>query len=155
MPMIELTAWPPSVGNPSTRMTLRPARAASIAAEIPDAPEPTTHKSQPRSSIGGCSARDTMRVSGSNGLFSISLPQNGMATPPGPGNACPAPEVQGGRARLGLRSELALNSHAVLAWRRRVALLATEERDQAQLTVKVLFVGQIAPPKRRLPLLVR
>src|ERR1700722_497284 len=117
MPMMELTAWPPSVGNPSTRITFRPARAPSIAAEIPDAPEPTTHRSQPRSSIGGCSARDTMRVCGSNGLFSISL-----------------------------RSELALNSHTVLARRRRVTLLAAEERDQAQLTVKVLFVGQVAAP---------
>ena len=74
MPMIELTAWPPRVGRPSTRITLRPARAASIAADTPEAPDPTTQMSQPRSSTGAAAPRETMRVSGSNGRSSMKPP---------------------------------------------------------------------------------
>ncbi len=42
IPMIEFTAWPPSAGKPSIRITWRPKRAASIAAETPEIPAPTT-----------------------------------------------------------------------------------------------------------------
>src|SRR6202008_1206956 len=45
VPMMELTAWPPRLGWPSTRITFRPRRAASSAAEIPEIPAPTTLKS--------------------------------------------------------------------------------------------------------------
>src|SRR5580704_17203831 len=43
--MMELTAWPPRVGRPSTRTTLDPNRAASRAAETPEIPAPTTQMS--------------------------------------------------------------------------------------------------------------
>ena len=45
VPMIELTAWPPSTGRPSTSITLRPIRAAVSAAEVPAMPAPTTQTS--------------------------------------------------------------------------------------------------------------
>ena len=45
VPMIELTAWPPSIGSPSTSATLRPRRAASSAAEMPAIPAPSTQMS--------------------------------------------------------------------------------------------------------------
>src|SRR5579863_9807546 len=43
--MMELTAWPPRLGWLSTRITFRPIRAASSAAEIPEIPAPTTQTS--------------------------------------------------------------------------------------------------------------
>src|SRR6266849_10863230 len=50
--MMELTAWPPRLDWPSTRMILRPRRAASSAAEIPEIPAPTTQIS-PEMRIAG------------------------------------------------------------------------------------------------------
>src|SRR5260370_13399490 len=45
VPMIELTACPPSAGSPSTSATLRPSRAASSAADTPAMPAPSTQMS--------------------------------------------------------------------------------------------------------------
>src|SRR5690349_431883 len=60
--MIELTAWPPSAGRPSMRTTLRPSFAASIAAETPAMPAPTTQMSASTSRSGPWLVRRTMRV---------------------------------------------------------------------------------------------
>src|SRR5690349_14338304 len=60
--MIELTIWPPSVGSPSTRITLRPSLAASSAAEMPALPAPTTQMSA-LTSCGDLLSRRTVRVS--------------------------------------------------------------------------------------------
>src|SRR3990170_2596513 len=72
--MIELTACPPSEGRPSISITRFPARAASIAADAPEAPDPTTQMSHSRSITGDVQVRETMRVSGSKGRLSISGP---------------------------------------------------------------------------------
>ena len=50
--MMELTAWPPSAGRPSTSATLRPRRAASSAAETPAMPAPSTQISAPTPARG-------------------------------------------------------------------------------------------------------
>ena len=62
VPMIELTAWPPSAGSPSTRTTWRPSRAASSAAETPAMPAPSTQMSADSCWVAPLAARRTTRV---------------------------------------------------------------------------------------------
>ncbi len=60
--MIELTAWPPSAGSPSSSATLRPRRAASSAAETPAMPAPSTQISAETCRGAPPAGRRTMRV---------------------------------------------------------------------------------------------
>src|SRR6478672_8204071 len=62
VPMMELTAWPPSAGRASTRATLRPRRAASSAAETPAMPAPSTQISADTRTGAAPAGRRTMRV---------------------------------------------------------------------------------------------
>src|SRR5262245_49992855 len=60
--MIELTAWPPSCGSPSTSATLRPSPAAASAADVPVALEPTMQISTSTARAGPAVERRTVRV---------------------------------------------------------------------------------------------
>src|SRR5436189_641530 len=60
--MMELTAWPPSAGSPSTIATRRPNRAACSAAAVPAMPAPTTQMSTATSRAVERVGRRTMRV---------------------------------------------------------------------------------------------
>src|SRR3954464_11187364 len=62
VPMMELTAWPPSAGRASTRATLRPTPAAATAAEPAETPAPSTQISAETRAGPAPAGRRTMRV---------------------------------------------------------------------------------------------
>src|SRR5690606_4339028 len=81
-PMSEFTHWPPRTGSASASTTLRPSLRASIAADRPAMPAPTTQTSADSSSAGSPAGLVTV-------LTFSSVSSWGIASPGGYGTAAP------------------------------------------------------------------